>query len=153
MKFKISLLGIIIFMLPMLINVVFFALPPTNEMENQSVSCKTLEFIEQGSRALYAIALCVLVSSQKIEFTSPWLIAGIFFLVLYYIVWIRYFACGRDAMLLGESFLFVPMPLAIFPVLYYLCMSLWVHNYISFGIMIIFGIAHNIISYQSLFTK
>lgn len=47
---------------------------------------------------------------------------------LYYIVWIRYFIGGRDAGLLSKSFCLVPMPLAVFPVLYFICAALWLHN-------------------------
>lgn len=150
MKFKFSILGIIIFMLPMLINIVYFAYQPENENQNATVIPKMLEWIEQSTRILYAIAMCFFVSNQKVNSKSPWIYLGMLFLVLYYIVWIRYFANGRDAAFLGKSFLFIPMPLAIFPVLYFLCAALWVHNYIALILMVIFGVAHNIISYSSL---
>lgn len=42
---------------------------------------------------------------------------------------------------------------AIFPVLYFIAASIWLHNYIATVIMIIFGIAHNIVSYQKLHIK
>ena len=70
-------------------------------------------------------------------------------LALYHAVWIRYFAGGRDVALLGKSFCGVPMPLAVFPVLYYLCGALWLHNLPAAGLMLIFGVAHNVVSYQS----
>ena len=66
-------------------------------------------------------------------------------------VWIRYFIGGMNDSLLGKNFLFVPIPLAIFPVLYFIFASLWMNNYIATVVMIIFGIAHNIISYENLF--
>ncbi|MGN0413800.1 MAG: hypothetical protein ACI4FV_12275 [Lachnospiraceae bacterium] len=43
----------------------------------------------------------------------------------------------------------VPMPLAVFPVLYFLCAAIWVHNIPAAVFMILFGIAHNIVSYSS----
>lgn len=151
MKLKISILGIIIFMLPMLINIIYCIYPPANEMQKTTVIPKKLELVEQGTRILYAIAIVFWVSNQKIDRNSFWLYMGILFLILYYIVWIRYFAHGRDIVYLGKNFLFIPMPLAVFPVLYYLCATLWVHNYFALIFMAIFGIAHNIISYLSLY--
>jgi hypothetical protein len=112
-----------------------------------------LEFIEQGSRVAFAIALCALVTTNELNDNSPLLLISIVFLVLYYIVWIRYFAGGRKVALLGTKFLFVPMPLVIFPVLYYLFASLWLNNYVATAIVIAFGISHNIISYQNLYAK
>ena len=71
------------------------------------------------------------------------------FLCLYYVVWIRYFAGGRDIALLNRPFLLVPMPLAVFPVLYFLCAALWLHNTPAAVIMLVFGAAHLAVSIQS----
>ena len=43
------------------------------------------------------------------------------FLILYCLVWIRYFTGGRKVSLFKKAFLFVPMPLAVFLTFYYLC--------------------------------
>lgn len=43
------------------------------------------------------------------------------FLIIYCLVWIRYFTGGRKVSLFKKAFLFVPMPLAVFLTLYYLC--------------------------------
>lgn len=151
MKLRFSILGLLIFMLPMLINFVYFVLPPMNETTQTNNVNKYIELVEQVTRILYAIAICILVSDKKINVKSPLLYIGLVFLILYYIVWIRYFVGGRDVTLLSKSFLGIPMPLAIFPVLYYLCEAAVLHNYIAVILMIIFGIAHNIISYTTLY--
>lgn len=57
---------------------------------------------------------------------------------------------GRDIALLSKSFCMIPMPLAVFPVLYFLCAAIWLHNIPAAVFMIIFGVAHNIVSYSSL---
>lgn len=148
-RIRFSWIGLIIFMLPMLINFVYFIFPPVNEPEEAETVNKTWEMIEQVTRVLYAVAICILVSKKEIDFKSPWLYLGLVFLILYYIVWIRYFIGGRDIALLGKSFLFVPMPLAVFPVLYFFFSAIWLHNYIAAILMVIFGIAHNLVSYAS----
>ena len=56
---------------------------------------------------------------------------------------------GREIALLSRSFLFVPMPLAVFPVLYFLCAAIWLHNFPAAIIMVIFGAAHLTVSIQS----
>ena len=153
LRFKFSFLGFIVFMIPMLINIVYVILPPANAVEEATNVNKIWESIEGITRVLYAIAICILVSNQKINFKSPWFILGLVFLVLYYAVWMRYFIGGRDVKLLGKSFLFIPLPLAIFPVLYYLFAAIWLHNYVAVIFMVIFGVAHNIVSYISLYNK
>lgn len=150
MRLKFSLLGFIIFMIPMVINIIYVLFPPANTAQDIQPVNKWLEGIEQSTRVLYAVAMCILVSNKEVEYLDVWFYLGAVFLVLYYIAWIRYFIGGRKIELLGKNFFFVPMPLAIFPVLYYIFAAIWVHNWIAVVLMIIFGIAHNIISYESL---
>lgn len=54
-----------------------------------------------------------------------------------------------EVFLLSHSFLFVPMPLAVFPVLYFLCAAVWLHNLPAGILMTIFGAAHLTVSIQS----
>ena len=149
LKFGFSWIGIIVFILPMLINIVYFLLPPANAPANAPVSNKLLELVEQGTRILYMLALVFIVCKDKPDFKSPWLYLGLICLVLYYIVWIRYFIGGRDVALMNAHFLFIPQPLAIFPVLFFLFEAIWMQNFVAAGCMVVFGIAHNIITYQS----
>ena len=148
-KLGFSWIGLIVFLLPMLINIVYVILPPKNAPTTQQETNKILEIIEQSTRILYMLAIVFLVCKEKVDFTSIWMFVGLIFLTLYYIVWFRYFLGGRDIELLGKAFLFVPMPLAVFPVIYFICSAIWLNNYIAVLFMIIFGIAHNIISYKS----
>lgn len=149
MKVGFSWIGIIIFTLPMLINIIYVFFPPMNAPKEPAQVNKIIEFIEQATRILYMLAICFLVSQRKIDYGSFWLYLGIVFLVLYYFVWIRYFLGGRDVALLSKRFCWIPMPLAVFPVLYFLSAAIWLHNIPAAIIMIIFGIAHNVVSYSS----
>lgn len=119
-KLGFSWIGLIVFLLPMLINIVYVILPPKNAPTTQQETNKILEIIEQSTRILYMLAIVFLVCKEKVNFTSIWMFVGLIFLALYYIVWFRYFLGGRDIELLGKAFLFVPMPLAVFPVIYFI---------------------------------
>lgn len=59
------------------------------------------------------------------------------------------YSFGRDVALLGKPFLFVPIPLAVFPVLYYLCAAIWMSNLPAAAVMAVFGIAHIAVSVRS----
>ncbi len=135
----------------MIINILYILLPPKGNQEEKKQP--VWDEIEQASRLLYAVAMCVIISKNKYEFKSILLCGMILFVALYYIVWIRCFIGGRKIELLGSNFLFIPMPLAIFPVLYYLCGALWLENYLAAILIVVFGIAHNVISYRNLYIK
>lgn len=148
-KLSCSWIGTMVFILPMLINVVYFIAQGNGDVQGKACPYKWVEIVEQVTRVLFAIAICFLLSNQKVEWKSPLLYLSLGFLVLYYIVWIRYFMGGMDVSLMSKSFLFIPIPLAVFPVCYYLFASLWLHNYIASTFMIVFGIAHYTVSYLS----
>lgn len=144
--------GLVVFALPMLINIVYALFPPVEETE-PTVVTRWVEVVEQGSRMAYLLAVVLLVSRQPLALRSVWLYLAAGFLVLYYTVWLRYFAGGRKTELLRRAFLFVPLPLAVFPVLYYLCAAVWLHNVPAGIIMLIFGAAHITVSLQSFKRK
>ena len=138
-----------IFALPMLINIAYAVFPPSEKVEQTTAVIRWIEVVEQISRIVYLFAITLLVSREPVRLRSVWLFLAVLFLTLYYAIWIRYFVGGRKIALLNRSFLFVPMPLAVFPVLYFLCAAFWLHNIPAVIIMTIFGVAHLIVSIQS----
>ena len=150
MRLGVSWSGVVIFALPMFINIAYALFPPANAPEETPKEKPLSEWVEQGSRMLYMLAICFLVSRQPVRYGGFWFCAGILFLLLYHIVWLRYFAGGRYTALLGKPFGPVPMPLVVFPVLYFLCAAIWLHNLPAVVCMIVFGAAHAVVSYRSL---
>ena len=151
MNLKVSFLwiGLVIFALPRLINIAYVMCPPAGKAEQPAVVTHWIEIVEQISRIAYLFAVTLLVSRENLSFRSVWFSLTAVFLVLYYAVWLRYFMGGREIALLSRSYLFVPMPLAVFPVLYFLCAAIWLHNLPAAIIMVIFGAAHLTVSLQS----
>ena len=149
MKLSFSWLGPVFFALPMLINIAYVIFPPAEEVKSDGAVPRWVERIEQVSRAAYLFAMTLLVSREPIKPRSVWLFLAALFLLLYYAVWVRYFAGGRKIALLRRAFLFVPMPLVVFPVLYFLCAAVWLHNVPAVLLMTVFGAAHLTVSLRS----
>ena len=149
LKVSFSWIGLVIFALPMLINIAYVMFPPAGNAEQTAAVTHWVEIVEQISRIAYLFAVTLLVSRETLSFRSVWFSLAAVFLILYYAVWLRYFMGEREIVLLSRSFLFVPMPLAVFPVLYFLCAAIWLHNLPAAIIMVIFGAAHLTVSLQS----
>ncbi len=149
LKLSFSWIGLVVFALPMIINIAYAVFPPAKKAEQTAAAARWIEIVEQISRIAYLAAITLLVSRKAVGIRSVWLWLSAVFLVLYYIVWIRYFAGGREIALLNRPFLFVPMPLAVFPVLYYLCAAVWLHNIPAVILMTVFGAAHLTVSIRS----
>lgn len=148
-QFGFSIPGLVVAMLPLFINVLYLFFPPKDAAEHTAQVNKIIEAVEQVTRILYLMVICFHFGNVRLNWKSPYFYIGIVFLVLYYIVWMRFFLGGQEVSLMAKSFLFVPIPLAVFPVIYYLCGALWFHNYVAAVLMIIFGVTHYIVSYQS----
>lgn len=149
LKLSFSWIGLVVFALPMIINIAYAVFPPAKKAEQTAAAARWIEIVEQISRIAYLAAITLLVSRKAVGIRSVWLWLSAVFLVLYYIVWIRYFAGGREIALLNRPFLFVPMPLAVFPVLYYLCAAVWLHKIPAVILMTVFGAAHLTVSIRS----
>ena len=149
MKLSFSWVGLVVFALPMLINVIYAIFPPTGDVGQVKNVTKWVEVIENVSRIAYLILMTFLVNKDAPYYLNVWLVLAAIFLILYYVVWIRYFIGERDVALLAKPFLFVPIPLAIFPVLYYLFAAVWMGNAPAAVVMIMFGAAHITVSAQS----
>ena len=149
LKVSFSWIGLVIFALPMLINIAYVMFPPAGKAEQTTAVTHWVEIVEQISRIAYLFAVTLLVNRENLSFRSVCFSLAAVFLVLYYAVWLRYFMGGREIALLSRSFLFVPMPLVVFPVLYFLCAAIWLHNLPAAIIMVIFGAAHLTVSIQS----
>lgn len=155
-EFPFSWIGLVIFALPMLINIAYVAFPPAEQTERAASVPRWVELVEQSSRIAYLLAITLWSSREAASLRSAWLYIAAGFLVLYYAVWIRYFLGGRKIALLNRAFCLVPMPLAVFPVLYFLCAAIWLHNPPAVALMLLFGAAHltvSIRSFQSFYSK
>lgn len=65
-----------------------------------------------------------------------------FCLVLYYVCWIRYLIRGRAILLLFQHLLFIPVPLAVFPVLYFLFASILLQSWPVAAAAVVFALGH-----------
>lgn len=146
----VSWIGLVIFALPMLPNVLFFLFPPKGEQEQAKEGGRLLGLLENVGRVAYLLLIIFVLSGKEITLLNPVAIAILCFLILYYILWMRYFLADREISLLGKSFFGIPVPMAVFPILYFILAALWLGNLPALVAAIIFGFAHIVNSYRTL---
>lgn len=134
-----SFIGLIIVVLSLLPSIIMAFLPPTNVIETKGkIALSVFETI--GRIAVIAILLFSKKSFDRK--TDIWFILMCIFGLLYYIGWIRYFFFGRTFDLLYKPLWFIPVPLAIFPIMAFAFAAIWGRN-IPLGIaVIIMAIGH-----------
>lgn len=131
--------GFLVFLLPMIPNVLFFILPNPNGSSTPVNKHILLDIIEHVSQAVFFMLLMFVISKKQSPMLCGYTIFMAILLLSYYGFWIAYFKSGANFILL--------MLMAIFPVTYFILAELWLHNFIAMIPLIIFGITHILITY------
>lgn len=103
---------------------------------------KIFNVIENISRIGILVTLCVSKNSFDIIKADLWFGIMLFFFILYYELFIRYVANGRVHKLLYAPFMYVRVPMALFPALGIIFAGIWGKNIILIIFSIIFAITH-----------
>lgn len=142
--------GLVIVILAMLPNMLFGVLSKNNMPKSQVEPDRILSFIESAARILFIIFLVGIVNKQERN-TNQLIIGGmVVCIIIYYYLWSRYFLNGRDVAYLGKNLWIIPIPMAIFPCLYFLFAAIWLNNIPAIIGITVFMVAHCINSYVVL---
>lgn len=142
MNINFSLNALVIIILVMAPNIIYFIKPPTNIPESLGSRIKIIERIENISRIISFILLLFLSRKPDANLINPWVVGMLIFLLLYFVLWGRYFYNGCSYSLLGKSFLSIPMPMAIFPICCFICAAFWLDCFPAVIVLVVFGISH-----------
>lgn len=142
-----TLKGFIVVLLPLLPNLLFFLLPAPNLQNGLKDGGLLINILEHGGRIIYMIAMVIAFHKPSDGNRNQLLIGMAICLIAYFILWGRYFLNGRDGILLFEKAFGIPVPMAIFPVVYYLLGAIWLNNVPASIAIILFAIGHITNSY------
>ncbi|WP_151732843.1 hypothetical protein [Paenibacillus tengchongensis] len=151
MKPEFSAIGLMISILILLPSMVFFTLfPPKGGLGAEPSVHAVFIYLERiGQMAI----LLVLIFFTKQHFSgrpfNVWAVLMAACLLLYYIIWVRYIAGGQHAADLTRPFLFIPIPLAVFPVCALLCAAAWGHSLPLALVAAAFAVGHLTVSWAS----
>ncbi|PWM40415.1 MAG: hypothetical protein DBX52_03245 [Clostridiales bacterium] len=138
--FGFSWLGLLTVALPLLPNIAW-ALTPSHHREGPVVYCgRFWELAETVTRLLFILGFIWLANRHFTQFLLP-AAAGIF-LTFYYFRWILYFTKKCNPRVLEKKFAGIPVPMAVFPVVYFLIMAVWFQNLPLILIVAAFGVFH-----------
>jgi len=134
-KFGFDVWGLILFLVIMVPNFIWFAIPATNDvLRNQSVT-PILDVIASIFQVIMVGAICILINKERQPNMNKRFIVGIVILiVLYFMGWCLYY--------LGNSNAFVMFDLCISPCLAFLIFSLVRNNIVALISSSLFMICH-----------
>lgn len=141
--------GILVVLLLLLPNILFCIFPPQNTIKNTSSVPVFFTIIEQIGRIACFIVPIVFGKKIAEQKNSYLVILMVVCLLIYYICWILYFANGREYYDLFKPLGFIPIPMAIFPLMYLLLLGIWVKSPIFITPAILFSIGHIVVSWNT----
>ncbi len=121
-----SIIGAIIGASIILPSILFYAIfPPKNIPSAQVKQSKLFEALERiGQMACLAILLFSRESFVN-RGINPALLLMAICIIIYYGLWARYMIMGQEYKLLWQPLIFIPVPMAVFPVLAFSFAALW----------------------------
>lgn len=144
-----SLRGLVIFLLVLLPNLIFFTFPSETSQNVLEDKSAWISFLQNFFQLVLVFMLVVVKSTKKNRIFDIRIIVASIFLVLYYVLWVRYFIGGRDYSIISSS-MTISMAMAAFPAIYFILAELWLENKIGAFIALCFGIAHVVNTYLNL---
>ena len=134
-----GILAVSIILIP---NIFFFIFPSQNTAENLNPIPLVFTIFEQVGR-LACFVLPILLGKKIAEQGFSYLLVLMAISVMiYYICWICFFVNGREYYDLFKPLWVIPIPMAIFPVLYFLLLGIWAKSPVLMISSIIFAIGH-----------
>lgn len=144
-----SIIGSLIAVLIFLPNLLFIIFPPKNVPAKLKDAGTIFTVLERIGQAGCLVILGISKENYQNVNIDIWFILMVLCLILYYGLWIRYVVKGHDFSLAFKPFLFVPIPMAIFPVLAFGFAALWGKS-IYLGIaVVLLAIGHFVNSWHT----
>lgn len=141
--------GILAVLLLLLPNVLFYISPPQAVPENLSSPPAIFTVIEQAGRIL-CLVVPIVFGKKIAEQKYSWLVILMAAcLLIYYVCWISYFANGREYFYLFKPMGFIPIPMAVFPLMYLILLGIWVKSPFFIVPAILFSAGHLVISWNT----
>lgn len=143
------IINVVVVALILLPNFSMFIWPPEGMPYKPPKVPIVMTSIENIGRFLCVLSPLYLLEGMTVQSFS-WLF-GIMLIciVLYYIGWGRYLLSGRQYKMLFEPFLKILIPMAICPIIYFMCFSILTQSIILGIAAVLFAVGHIYISWET----
>lgn len=136
-KYKLSfdIWGLLLFLIIMIPNFIWFAVPAPNDVLRADSITETIDTVASICQVLMIVAICVFVNRNRSKFSiTPLIISVIICCLLYFVCWIvYYFGIENTVIILG---------LTVFPCLAFILFAIDRKNIIAMIPISVFTICH-----------
>ncbi len=143
-KYKIGfdIWGLLLFLIIMIPNIIWFAVPAPNDILRVNSITKAVDTVGSVCQVLMIILLCILIHKERNKTKLPLITAVVISCLLYFVSWVFYY--------LGITNVFVILGLTIPPCLAFLFFAIARKNMIAIIPISVFAICHLIYATENL---
>ncbi|WP_405116258.1 hypothetical protein MHH28_15095 [Paenibacillus sp. FSL K6-1217] len=142
------LLGFVLPILVLLPNLIFIVFPPRRvpgSLASTPLIFTLLERAGQIACLTLPIVYGRMIAAQSLGVSA---ILMALCLLIYYGCWVRYYRSGRAFAALFKPLLGVPVPMAVFPALYFLLLGVWLQSWLFIVPACLFAVGHLVNSWS-----
>lgn len=140
--------GFIIALLVLLPNLILIVFPPRNP-PNPLASTPPFFTILERAGQITCFMLPILFGRRLAEQPiGPATVLMAICLLVYYFCWIRFYSGGREFAVLFAPLMGIPIPMAVFPVIYFMLLGILLQSYLFVLPSFLFAIGHLVNSWS-----
>ncbi|NQX44709.1 hypothetical protein HQN87_05135 [Paenibacillus tritici] len=141
-------LGFIVPLFVLLPNLIFIFLPPRNAPESLSSTPLIFTLLERAGQVtcfMMPILFGDLLAAEPLGGSA---VLMVICLLIYYGCWVRFYRRKREFSVLFTPWLGIPVPMAVFPALYFLLLSYWLQSWLFAVPACLFTVGHLVNSWS-----
>lgn len=139
-KFSFCMWGLALFLLIMIPNIIWFAIPAPNDVLRQESVTPLIDIIASICQTIMIAAICLLVRKDvpRITIRSKWLWICTAAIMIYFICWVVYYS--------GVTEKYILLSLSVFPCVSFITYEIDRKNWIALIPTLVFTVLHSIYS-------
>ena len=137
-----SWIGLLIALSILAPNLAALVWQPRNMPENLKDAHIVFTLLERLGQVACLLLSIFAPAASGSQSSGLWLALAVLCVVVYVSLWARYFAKSRDFRLLFQPLLFLPIPMAVFPVLAFAFAAVWLQSWWLGLAAALFAIGH-----------
>ncbi|MEK3683211.1 hypothetical protein [Paenibacillus sp. FSL R10-2736] len=140
--------GFIIPLLVLLPNLLFIFFPPRNAPDSLASTPLIFTILERAGQI--TCFMMPIVLGRKLAEQPLGLSAGLMAvcLLIYYICWARFYWNAREFAVLFTPWLGIPIPMAVFPAIYFMLLGFWLESWLLLIPAFLFAVGHLVNSWN-----
>jgi hypothetical protein len=140
--------GFIIPLLVLLPNLMFIFFPPRNAPDSLAPNPLIFTILERAGQITCFMMPILFGRKLAGQSLGPFAVLMAVCLLIYYVCWVRFYRSAREFAVLFTPWLGIPIPMAVFPAIYFMLLGCWLESWLFVIPAFLFATGHLVNSWS-----